>query len=127
MGAIVTGVRAGRTSREIAQFNNISYNTVKSYVREYRHFLDGGGQEKDFDIKRKKHSRRSDAHGDDMVQAVQEQISNDPGRSQRKIAEDLGVSRTLVGKIVKEDLRYKSYRYSLQRGQFMTEKAKCSK
>ena len=118
-GAIVTGVRAGRTSREIADFNHISYNTVKAYVKEYRDFLDAGGLEDDFDIKRKKHRRRSDAHGDDLVQEL---VNEDPGRSMRNIAEDLGISKTLVSKIVKEDLRYKSY--SLRRGQFMTEKTK---
>jgi len=35
-GAIVTGLRAGRTNREIADFNNIPYGTVKGFSREYR-------------------------------------------------------------------------------------------
>ncbi len=32
-GAIVTGIRAGRTNREIADFNKISYNTVKELLQ----------------------------------------------------------------------------------------------
>ena len=61
-GAIVTGIRAGRTNREIADFNNISYNTVKNFSREYHKFIGDGGQYEEFDVKRKQHHRRSDAH-----------------------------------------------------------------
>ncbi len=103
-GAIITGARAGRSGREIADFNMISYNTVKGVLKEYRDFLDGGGEDDHFDIKRKKHARRRDAHGDDVVESVQELINDDPGQSIRKIAENLGLSKTLVCKVVKEDL-----------------------
>ena len=41
-GAIVTGLRAGRTNREISDFNNIPYNTVKGFAREYHCFLEEG-------------------------------------------------------------------------------------
>jgi hypothetical protein len=121
-GAIDTGIRALRTNREITDFNNISYNTVKNFSREYHSFIEEGGQDEDFDVKRKKHSRRSDAHSMDLVERVQELINEDPGRSMRKLAEDLEVSEYLIRKIVKEDIRYKSY--SLRRGQFMTEATK---
>ena len=119
---MVTGIRAGRTNREIADFNNISYNTVKNFAREYHKFIEEGGQDDDFDVKRKQHRRRSDAHSQEMVDRVQELINEDPGRSMRKIAEDLEVSEFLIRHIVKEDIRYKSY--SLRRGQFMTEATK---
>jgi hypothetical protein len=117
-GAIVTGIRAGRTNREIADFNNISVNTVKSFSREYHRFIEEGGQDEDFDLKRKQHRRRSDAHGVEMVAKVQEAINEDPGRSMRKLAEELEVSEGLIRKIVKQDIHYRSY--SLRRGQFMT-------
>ena len=117
-GAIVTGIRAGRTSREIADFNNISYNTVKHIAREYNNFIEEGGQDEKFDIKRKPHHRRSDAHSMEIVDRVQEAINTDPGRSMRRMAEELEVSEWLVRKIVKEDIRYKSY--SLRKGQFMS-------
>jgi DNA-binding NarL/FixJ family response regulator len=47
-GAIVTRIRAGRTNREIADFNNLSVNTVKSFAREYHNFIQEGGQDEDF-------------------------------------------------------------------------------
>jgi hypothetical protein len=68
-GAIVTGISARRTNREIADFN-ISVNTVKSFSREYHRFIEEGGQDEDFDIKRKQHRRRSDAHGVEIVEKV---------------------------------------------------------
>ena len=117
-GAIVTGIRAGRTNREIADFNNISYNTVKNYAREYNNFIEEGGQDEEFEIKRKRHCRRSDAHNKELVDRVQQLINDNPGRSMRKMAEELEVSEWLIRKVVKEDIRYKSY--SLRRGQFMS-------
>ncbi len=84
-GAIVTRIRARRTNREIADFNNISVNTVKSFSREYHRFIEEGGQDEDFDIKRKQHRRRSDAHSVEIVEKVQEAINEDPGRSMRKL------------------------------------------
>jgi hypothetical protein len=52
------------------------------------------------------------------VDRVQEAINDDPGRSMRQLAEELEVSEWLIRKIVKEDIRYRSY--SLRRGQFMS-------
>ena len=102
-GAIVTGLRAGRTNREISDFNNIPYNTVKGFAREYHCFLEEGGEDGDFDIKRKQHRRRSDAYGTEIVAQIQAIINDDPGRSMRKIAVDLNIAETTVRKIVKEE------------------------
>ncbi len=55
----------------------------------------------------------------DLLERVQELINEDPGRSMKKLEEDLEVSKFLIRKMVKEDIPYKSY--SLRRGQFMTE------
>ncbi len=77
--AIVPGNRAGRTNREIADFNNISYNTVKNFSREYNNFIEEGGQDEDFYIKRKKHRRRSDAYNMDLAERVQELINKTLG------------------------------------------------
>ncbi len=49
---------------------------------------------------------------------MQEAINDDPGRSMRQLAEELEVSEWLIRKIVKEDIRYRSY--SLRRGEFMS-------
>jgi hypothetical protein len=34
-GHLVTGICAGRTNREMADFNNISCNTVKDFAMDY--------------------------------------------------------------------------------------------
>lgn len=121
-GAIVSGVRAGKTNREISEFNNIAISTVKDVAKAYRIFIEEGGKDEDYDIKRKTPRRRSDAHGPEIVAQVQELINQDPGRSMRKIAADLSVSDFLIRKIVKEDIRYRSY--CLRRAQFMSEATK---
>jgi hypothetical protein len=41
-GALVTGISAGRTNREMIDFNNISCNTVKDFAIEYFNFYDEG-------------------------------------------------------------------------------------
>jgi len=79
-GAIVTGICAGRTNKEMADFNNISVTTVKSFAREYHNFIEEGGQDEEIDITRKQHRRRSDASS---LETVQEAISDNPGRSMR--------------------------------------------
>jgi hypothetical protein len=37
-----TGICAGRTNREMADFNNISCNTVKDFAMEYFNFHEEG-------------------------------------------------------------------------------------
>jgi hypothetical protein len=41
-GALVTGIYAGRTNREMVDFNNISCNTVKDFAMEYFNFYEEG-------------------------------------------------------------------------------------
>jgi hypothetical protein len=41
-GALVTGTCAGRTNREMVDFNNISCNTVKDFAMEYLNFYEEG-------------------------------------------------------------------------------------
>jgi hypothetical protein len=41
-GALVTGISAGRTNREMIDFNNFSCNTVKDFAIEYFNFYDEG-------------------------------------------------------------------------------------
>jgi hypothetical protein len=120
-GAIVTRIHADRTNREIADFS-ISYNTVKNFSCEYHKFIEDGGPDEEFDIKRKQHRRRSDAHSMEFMDRVQEAIDDDPGRSMRQLAEELEVSERLIRKIVKEDICYRSY--SLRRGQCMSASTK---
>ena len=76
---------------------------MKGFAREYHCFLEEGGDDGDFDIKRKQHRRRSDAYGPEIVAKIQALINDDPGRSMRKIAVDLNIADTTVRKIVKEE------------------------
>jgi hypothetical protein len=80
---------------------------VKNFTREYSNFIEEGGQDEEFNINRKKHCCHSNAHSKDLVERVQELINEDPGRSMRKLAEDLEVSEFLNRKIDKEDICYK--------------------
>jgi hypothetical protein len=41
-GALVTGICAERTNREMVDFNNISCNTVKDFALEYLNFHEEG-------------------------------------------------------------------------------------
>ena len=121
-GAMVMGFRAGRTTKEIAEFNLIPLSTVKCFKKSWEKYLEEGGDADSFDIKRKPHKRRSDAFQEDMINNIQAMIDENPGRSMRNIATELKISDWSVRRIVKQDIRYKSY--SLRRGQFMTEATK---
>ena len=41
-GAVVIGVRAGRTDKEISKFNNLNRNSVKSIRQQYKMFMIAG-------------------------------------------------------------------------------------
>ena len=111
---MVCGFRAQKTSIEIATFNNIPHGTVRNFRMTYNKFVEEGGKEEEFDITNGKRKRRSDAHDYDIVNNIQQLINEDPARSMRGIGRELSVSEFLVRKIVKQDIRYKSY--SLRRG-----------
>ena len=38
-GAIISGIRAGKRNREIADFNNIAIGTMKQVLKAYRNFF----------------------------------------------------------------------------------------
>ena len=121
-GVIVSGVCAGRSNKEISEFNNIPMSTVKKHKKEYMDFIDAGNSPEDYDITRKSHKCHSNAHDHEIVSRVQELVNTNPSKSMRAMACELEVSATLVRKIVNKDLRYKSY--SLRKGQFMSKATK---
>jgi hypothetical protein len=41
---------------------------VKDFAREYHNFIVEGGQDEEFDIKRKLHKSRSDAHSIELME-----------------------------------------------------------
>ena len=53
--AIVSGVHAGRTTKEISKFNNIPISTVKKFKKDYKDFIDAGNIPEDYDSTRKLH------------------------------------------------------------------------
>lgn len=121
-GAIVSGIRAGRTNSQIAAFNSIPISTVKKISKLYHDFLASGEKDEDFDIKRKAHRRRSDTMKADMGELIQDMVNVDPGVSMRAMAREIGCSNTHVWNIMRDELRYKSYR--LGKGQFMNQATK---
>ena len=112
--------RAGRSNKEISEFNNIPMSTVKKHTNT--DFIDAGNSPEDCDITRESQKRRSDAHNHDIFARFQELVNTDPSKSMRAMARELEVSATLVCKKIMEDLQYKSY--GLRKGQFMSEATK---
>ncbi|EZA52817.1 hypothetical protein X777_08140 [Ooceraea biroi] len=113
---VIAGLRAGRTAKEIADFNNISLRTVYNVKKVY---------DADPDVAtpaRKTHKVRKDRTNPDIVHRIQEIINEDPGKSMRSIAREQQMSDATVRKIIAEDIRYRSY--VLRRGQFMTQQTK---
>ena len=94
----------------------------KKKKKDYMDFIDAGNSPEDYDINRKSHKRHSNAHDHEIVALVQELVDMDASKSMRAMAHELEVSATLALKIVKEDLRYKSF--GLRKGQFMLEATK---
>ncbi len=82
---------------------------MKNFARKYTNFIKEEGQDEEFDIKRKTLlSVIVMLNSLERVESLQELINEDPGQLMRKIAEDLEISKFLIRKIVKEDIRYKS-------------------
>ncbi len=115
---IACGLRAGRTVKEIVEFNKIKKSTVYSVKKLYDEFIAAGGSPDEFDVPRKIHKRRSDAKGPVLVEDIRSIVGADPGRSMRSIATEMGVAERTVRRIMQEDIRYKSY--AMRRGQFMS-------
>ncbi|CAB4056742.1 GJC2 [Lepeophtheirus salmonis] len=85
-GVIVYGIQTGRPNVEIAEFPNIPSSTVKKVARRYLDFLasgDGGGNDEDFDVKRKFHKHCSGSNREDMVEVIKDVVDADPGVSMK--------------------------------------------
>jgi hypothetical protein len=119
---VISGLRAGRSVKDIVKFHNLKRTTVWDIKRRYDAFIDAGGLPEDFSSERKTHSRRSDAMDVTIVASLQELVDQDPGRSMRSLARELGISEASVRNKMAQDIRYKSYAF--RRGQFMNEATK---
>ncbi len=119
---IVSGLRAGRTVKEIKDFSNIKKSTVYDVKKKYDEFIASGGSPDSFEFARKIHKRRSGYKGTALAEDLWELVSMDPSRSMRSMPQEMNISRTTVCKMVSEDLRYRSY--AMRKGQFMSESMK---
>lgn len=114
---ILLAIRAGRASREISEFFNISIRMVQNVRRE----LEDSGFDYEATAKRKTHRRRSDAvRTPDFAEEIQKVIDEDPSKSMRAIAREKGVDESVVRQVVHEDIRYFSYK--MRKGQFLSQK-----
>lgn len=113
---IIAGLCAGRTAKQISEFNNIPLRTVYNVKKMYDANPDIATPT------RKKHNVRKDRTSPETVGKIQEIINQDPGRSMRSIAKEMEMSNATIRKIVHEDLRYHSY--VLRRGHFMMQQTK---
>jgi hypothetical protein len=119
---IISGLRAGRSVKEIVKFLNLKRTTVWNIKCRYNIFIAAGGLPEDFSSERKTHSRRSDAMDVNIVASLQELVDQDRGRSMRLLARELGIGEASVRNKMAQDIRYKSYAF--RRGQFMNEATK---
>jgi hypothetical protein len=83
----------GRTGSEVVQFNNMSKNTVKCVKCSYNTFIAVGGLLEDFETNRKGHKRRSNTLDDAVMANLQQFLDQDPGRSMRSMARELGKTK----------------------------------
>jgi transposase len=120
--AIIAGLRAGRTVKQISSFNNIAERTVYDVRARYEEEIASGVQPECISSARKAHKRRSDRKGEDFINEVQKLIDDDPGRSMRSIARELDVCERTIRRVVEEDIHYKSY--VLKKGQSLSDSTK---
>jgi hypothetical protein len=88
--SIASGLRVGRTVAEIVKFNNLSKSTLKRVKCNYDAFIAGGGLPEDLETTRKEHKKRSNTLDDAIIADIQQFIDQDPGRSMRLMAWELG-------------------------------------
>lgn len=120
--AVLVALHAGRTAPEIMKFLKLPSSLV---YRVKKSFDDGmaAGDPTAVTAHRKQHSRRSDTlRTPAFVAQLQALVDEDPGKSVRSLAKELGVSEGTIRNAVHEDLRYNSY--ARRKGQFMSETTK---
>jgi succinate dehydrogenase/fumarate reductase flavoprotein subunit len=103
---IVSGLRAGRTVKEIMDFANIKKSTVYDVKKKYDEYIASGGSPNTFEIATKIHKRRSDYKGTALAEDLRELVSKDPGRSMRSMAQDLNLD------LNQRSLRYRWFMFS---------------
>ncbi len=93
---LASGLHAGRTDAENVKFNNLSKSTVKHVKSHYDAFITGGDLTEDFKMNRKEHKRRSNTLDAAIIADIQQLVDQDPGRSMRSMARELGLTKCQV-------------------------------
>lgn len=118
-GAVLAGLHAGRSPKAIAEFNKLSL----SFVYKMKSRLEAAEHPEDINTKRSKPAPRSDnVRTPEFVARVQQKVDQDPSKSIRSLARELGVANATIHRTVHEDLRYGSY--ALKTGHFMNDATK---
>lgn len=118
-GAVLAGLHAGRSPKAIAEFNKLSL----SFVYKMKSRLEASEHPEDINTKRSKPAPRSDnVRTPEFVARVQQKVDQDPSKSIRSLARELGVANATIHRTVHEDLRYGSY--ALKTGHFMNDATK---
>ena len=73
--AMIMDFCAEKSNQEISDFNNIPIDTVKNFKHVWDKFLKEEGNPDEFDNKIKVDKRRSDAHGEDIVDMTIQEAS----------------------------------------------------
>jgi hypothetical protein len=87
---IISGLHVGRTVSEIVYV--ASHSTAKCFKQRYAKFISGNGLPENFSSERKDHRRRSNTLDNNTLAALQQLVSQDPERSMRLLARELGIS-----------------------------------
>ena len=98
---IIYGLHAGRTAKQISEFNNISQWTVYNMKKVY-------DAANNITPARRKHNKCKDCKNPEIIHRIQKIISEDPGKSMRCIAREMNRSDATIRKIVADDIRYRS-------------------
>lgn len=115
--AIVLLARNGNSATTIGRQLNVNTRTVQRIMKRWR-------EEGNVDVKRKTGRPRS-VNTRRLRGIIKKKIDRNDGVSMNRIASTLGISRTSVQKIVKNELGLRSYR--LLSGQYLSEESKASR
>lgn len=110
--AILCAYLSNRTRAETIQFFNFAKSTVYDVFSDIEKHVSEGNDVETFPCIRENKKRRfMTAHGEEIVAKVKESIDSDATTPKREIARNLGISHTAVNKIVKQEIKFKSYKY----------------
>ena len=114
--AVVESLHAGHKAKEIIEW----FEYPKTMVYDLAKAYEASDEKENFRPERKTYKKRSGAiRTPEFVADIVEIVKENPSKSIRKIAKEMGTSRRTIGRTAKEDLNFKSYK--LRRRQLLTQ------